>query len=192
MRTFRNLLLLAILCVAFAPHDSSAKAQDSYVPTAVEQIPDSLLRDALAQYKPNYNHLPRGEQILSYVNIYQTVHGGQPPLSPQDASLLSWSRQQAYQPPPQTYYYDPSWDDDSDFFFGDSSFFFGAFFGGGRPHRPGPGWGGGHGPSRPPPGFGRPPSGGPGRPPGVGPGGGPPGGRPGGGPGGRPGGRPPR
>lgn len=184
MRTFRKLLLLAILCVAAAPLDSSAGAQESYVPVAIEHIPDSLLRDALAHYKPNYNSLPRGEQISSYVNIYQTVHGGQPPLSPQDSSILSWSRQQAYQPPPQVYYYDPYWDDGPDFPFGGPSFFFEGFFGG-RPHRPGPGWGGGHGPSRPPPGIGRPPGG---RPPGGRPPGGrPPGGRP---PGGKPGGKP--
>ncbi len=159
MRVFSNAVLLGFFALFLSV---SAQAQEySSVPASTDQISDSVLRDALTQYSPNYNYLIRADQIRAYVNIYQSLHGVQPPLTADDSAQLT--QQPVYVVPaqPQVYYYQnpPVYYQPSR-----PGFSFGITIGDrwGRPgwNRPGQ-W------HRPPPHFGpgRPHPGGPGRPP---------------------------
>lgn len=118
-------MLLGILgsAPAFAQQANSA------VPSAVGQITDSTLRDALTQYSPNYDFISRADQIRAYVNIYQSLYSTAPVLTAADNAVLTQPQQpQVAQqsctvvqpttvytcpqptyvvPAPQTYYYYP-------------------------------------------------------------------------------------
>lgn len=182
MRYFYNYLILFGLCLLLAG-PVSAQEYSSTVPTAVEQIPDDVFRNALAQYSPYYNNLTRDGQIQAYINIYKVLNNGQDPyLTAQDIAILNSAQQPVYQTTaPEVYYYS-DWDQPSYYYDRSPSIVFGFDFGSSY-HRPGwgpgrPGWGHGR-----PGGWSRPPNhGGPGRP------GGPGHGRPGGPGHGRPGG----
>ena len=153
MRVLSHCLLLSVfaLCIPAA-----VQAEDfSTVPASVDQIDDDMLRGALLQYSPNYNHLSRQDQVRAYVNIYQSLHGSQPALTASDSALLS---QPVYVVPsePQTYYYENPY---QYYHSSDPGFSFGISIGGDRWNRPG--WNRPGSSHRPPPHFG---PGGPGRP----------------------------
>lgn len=172
MRAMTHSVMLGILALCATLSSVSALRAEEYssVPTAIEQIDDTVLRDAMVQYSPNYNYLGRAEQVTAYVNLYQALRGAQPALTAADAVYLARGPEPVYVvPETQTYYVSPS---PTYYYPSGPGFSFGFSYGRDRWHRPG--W---HGP-RPghrPPHFGN----GPGRPR-------PPGGHPGGPGGGRP------
>ena len=185
MRAISRPLLWGVLtlCITAASVSTVRAEEYSLVPTAIEQIDDTVLQGAMVQYSPNYNYLGRADQIRAYVNLYQALRGTQPSLSAADAVYLAQSPQTDtvyvapqtttyvvpetttyYVSPPPVYYY-PS----------RPGFSFGFSYGdrwnrpGWHGNRPGgrpPHFGNGPGRPRPPGGGGhRPPGGGGGRPP---------------------------
>ncbi len=109
----RYLLIMCLAMVLVVGLGKWGRAQEySSVPTAIEQIGDSLFRDALAQYAPNYNALPRDAQIAAYANMYRVIHNGQQPaLSANEAALLNQHQARQYRrPEPQLRTEFPIWD----------------------------------------------------------------------------------
>jgi len=181
MRVINQPLLWGVLTLCFALSSVTAARAEEYsaVPTAVEAIGDTVIRDAMVQYSPNYNYLGRADQIRAYVNLYQAIRGAQPELTAADAVYLAQSPQPAYAAPetqttyvvpqttyvipesqtyyvspPPTYYYPSRPGFSFGFSYGNDRWHNRPGWGGHRPgwggHRP-PQWGGGHGrPPRPP------------------------------------------
>lgn len=113
-RLFWAAMALAGYCLLL-PEAPAAEAYSS-IPASMSQIADPLFRDAMAQYEPNYDSLPRSRQVAAYVNMYKVLNNGQSPaMTPQESAYL-------YQPAPTpsrrgsrgTHRYepwhDPSWD----------------------------------------------------------------------------------
>ena len=105
MRAFSRYFLWSVLTLYVSSNSVFAQEYSS-VPATTEQIADDVLRNALVHYSPNYNYLPRSEQVRAYVNIYQALHGAQPALTSLDSAYLT---QEAYPVTvePRTYYYTP-------------------------------------------------------------------------------------
>ncbi len=105
--------LLMVLVMARGTAVAGETQELSTVPYTLSQIRDETLHSALAQYKPDYDSLPRQEQVGCFVNLYTVLHGEPPPLSATDAALNAARVADLSAPEPWVPRYepwrDPSW-----------------------------------------------------------------------------------
>ncbi len=99
----QSYVFASVLVVCFAAGSAAGADGASTVPSSVSAIPDQVFRDALQMYAPNYDYLPRGEQLNAYANIYRVLNNGsQPSLTPGDQQLLGQTRSYMYAPRTRT------------------------------------------------------------------------------------------
>lgn len=114
MRMFIERMAAGMVLALFIGLASCAFAGEyAGAPSALGMLPDGVLRDALSQYAPDYDALPRRRQVRAYVNIYKALHdGAEPRLPASDSALLDMAGSAAPGPDPRgsggdPEYYDP-------------------------------------------------------------------------------------
>lgn len=86
MRKVLAFVCAAVLCCMLA--GVATAAEESAVPSSLEEIGNTALRDAVREHSPNYDDLGRGSQIFTYVHVYRWMNGGTPELTDEESAML--------------------------------------------------------------------------------------------------------